>query len=236
MDAKMQAWLTAGHTTVDNPILLHYRDLGMDNDDLVLYLQVCRLQDQGEPALPATLARVMQVTEKTVVARLKALLQKGLMKINQQAAGGEYYDFTPLAERLVTGQQPKASAKVLSTGEKSRREVMQTLEAEFGRGLSAFEMETVAGWFDQDHFDPNMMLLAIQEAVANNARSLRYIEAILVNWQRDRLQSPQAVRAAKEKRRSLQRSGRRPAGTEHEQAQQGQSKKPRVPAFKFEGF
>ena len=36
------------------------------------------------------------------------------------------------------------------------------------------EMQTVGHWFDQDHFEPDLMLLAIQEAVANNARSLRY--------------------------------------------------------------
>ena len=48
-----------------------------------------------------------------------------------------------------------------------------------------------------------MMLLAIQEAVANNARSLRYIETILANWQRDNITTPQAAQVSKQRRRGV---------------------------------
>jgi DNA replication protein len=48
-----------------------------------------------------------------------------------------------------------------------------------------------------------MMMLAIQEAVANNARSLRYIETILINWQRDNITTPQAAEVAKQRRRGV---------------------------------
>ena len=47
------------------------------------------------------------------------------------------------------------------------------------------------------------MLLAIQEAVANNARSLRYIETILVNWKRDNVRTPAQAQLAKQKRRGV---------------------------------
>ena len=91
----------------------------------------------------------------------------------------------------------------MSDGKSTRREIFQTLEAEFGRPLTPMEMQTVGHWFDQDHFEPDLMLLAIQEAVANNARSLRYIETILVNWQRDNVKTATQAQIAKQKRRGV---------------------------------
>jgi DNA replication protein len=231
MDDKLQAFLQAGSTSLENALLVHYQDLGFDNDDLVLFLQVKRLQDQGDQANPKVVARIMKVTEKTVVSRLMSMVDRGLMKVAGQGRQGEIYDFLPLYDRLLQGQGLRPANNVVSAGEKSRQEVVRILQGEFGRNLSPLEMQTVAQWFDQDHFDPNMMVLAIQEAVANNARSLRYIEAILVNWQRDNLTSPQAVQIAKEKRRGVVYQAR-PANDQGQN--QPEKKQPIVPTFKLD--
>ncbi|GAP00187.1 DnaD domain protein [Fructobacillus ficulneus] len=230
MEDRLKAFLQAGQTSIDNAILVHYQDLGFDNDDLVLYLQITRLQDQGDQANPAVIAHLMKVTEKTIIDRLKAMIDKNLMEVVSQGGQGEKYDFLPLYDRLLQGKGMRPANDVVSIGEKSRREVVRTLQGEFGRNLSPLELQTVAQWFDQDHFDPNMMVLAIQEAVANNARSLRYIEAILVNWQRENLTSPQAVQISREKRRGVvyQTQGR------DDQANKKQAKQPIVPTFKLD--
>ncbi|GAP02648.1 DNA replication protein DnaD [Fructobacillus pseudoficulneus] len=229
MEQRLQDFLQAGQTSIENDLLIHYRDLGLDNDDLVLFLEVNRLQQQGDQADPAVVARIMKVTEKTVIERLTSLVDRGLMQITGQGRQGESYDFLPLYNRLLEGKGVRPATTVVSVGEKSRREVVRILQGEFGRDLSPLEMQTVSQWFDQDHFDPNMMALAIQEAVANNARSLRYIEAILVNWQRDNLTSPQAVQISKEKRRGVvyQAKG-------NEASPKGQQ--PSVPTFKLDDF
>ncbi|CAK8054069.1 DnaD domain-containing protein [Eupransor demetentiae] len=203
MEANFKRYLAAGQTAVSNELLMNYRKIGMDNDDLMLYLQIERIQARGDYANPAVLARILQVTESAVVDRLKSLLKRKLLTVEGRQKQTESYDFSPMFEKLLGGQRAEVAPETLSDGVKSKRQVMQTVEAEFGRSLSAMEMQTIGHWFDQDHFDPNMMLLALKEAVLNNVRNLRYIETILANWQREQLNSPQAVEMAKRKRRGV---------------------------------
>ncbi|MFK8249016.1 DnaD domain-containing protein [Leuconostoc mesenteroides] len=202
LEKRLQQYIQAGNTGVSNDLLLHYQDVGLDNDDLALYMQVERIQGRGDQATPAAIAQVMHTTEKIVITRLQSLIRRDLMQVVGGSIQTETYDFTSLYEKLLDGQTTQRS-EIVSDGKSARREIMQTLEAEFGRPLSPMEMQTVGHWFDQDHFEPVMMLLAIQEAVANNARSLRYIETILANWQRDNITTPQAAQVSKQRRRGV---------------------------------
>ncbi|CAM3126572.1 DnaD domain-containing protein [Leuconostoc rapi] len=202
LDNRVQQYIGAGQSSISNDLLLHYQEIGMDNDDLVLYLQVMRIQNRGDAATPKSLAQVLHVTENIVVARLKSLITRELMLISATTKQVETYDFTPMVTKLLEGQQVSA-VSVVSDGKSVRREIFQTIEVEFGRPLTPMEMQTIGHWFDQDHFEPDLILLAIQEAVANNARSLRYIETILVNWQRDQIKTPSQAQVAKQKRRGV---------------------------------
>ncbi|MBS9339088.1 DnaD domain protein [Fructobacillus sp. M2-14] len=238
MNDQVKELIMAGQTTVYNQVLIHYQDLGLDNDDLVIFIQINRLQSQGDMASPALIASAMKVTEKAISTRIQNMMKKGLVNVQSIGARQEFFDFAPLYEKLIEGKGAQVDNRVVSTGQQSRREVMKILQGEFGRALSPMEMQTVNQWFDQDHFDPNMMTLAIQEAVANNARSLRYIEAILVNWKRDNLTSPQAVQMANEKRRavSYQTGNSRYQKRTQGQDQKSAGPKPKVPNFKFDQF
>lgn len=199
---RLQQYIQAGHTAISNDLLLHYQEIGLDNDDLALYLQVTRIQSQGDAATPKVLAQCLHVTETVVVTRLKSLISRELMVIAATTKQVETYDFTPMITKLIAGQQVSAQP-IMSDGKSARREIFQTIETEFGRSLTPMEMQTISHWFDQDHFEPDLMLLAIQEAVANNARSLRYIETILVNWQRDNIKTATQAQIAKQKRRGV---------------------------------
>ncbi len=145
---------------------------------------------------------MLHITETVVIARLKSLIARDLMVISTATKQVETYDFLPMIEKLVQGQKI-STTPVMSDGKSTRREIFQTIESEFGRPLTPMEMQTIGQWFDQDHFEPDLMLLAIQEAVANNARSLRYIETILINWQRDQIKTPAQAQIAKQKRRGV---------------------------------
>ncbi len=202
LEKRLQQYIQARQTNINNDLLLHYQDIGMDNDDLALYLQVMRIQAQGNQATPKILAQVLHITETVVIARLKSLIARDLMVISTATKQVETYDFLPMIEKLVQGQKI-STTPVMSDGKSTRREIFQTIESEFGRPLTPMEMQTIGQWFDQDHFEPDLMLLAIQEAVANNARSLRYIETILINWQRDQIKTPAQAQIAKQKRRGV---------------------------------
>ena len=52
LDQRLQQYIQAGQTAISNDLLQHYQEIGMDNDDLALYLQVTRIQSQGDAATP----------------------------------------------------------------------------------------------------------------------------------------------------------------------------------------
>ena len=56
LEKRLQQYIQAGNTGVSNDLLLHYQDVGLDNDDLALYMQVERIQGRGDQATPAAIA------------------------------------------------------------------------------------------------------------------------------------------------------------------------------------
>jgi DNA replication protein len=44
LEKRLQQYIQAGNTGVSNDLLLHYQDVGLDNDDLALYMQVERIK------------------------------------------------------------------------------------------------------------------------------------------------------------------------------------------------
>lgn len=231
MEESVKTLINAGQTTVYNYLLAHYRDIGMDNDDLVIYMQIHHLQSQGDQATLAALAKTMRVTEQAVSKRIQRFVQQDLVTVLNLGNRQEYFDFSPLFDQLLNGKQVNQDNQVVSTGQQSRRQVVRTLQGEFGRQLSPMELQTVNQWFEIEHFDPNMMILAIQEAIANNARSLRYIESILINWKKANLTSPQAVQIAKERRRGVVYDA---GQSSKAKGNQSEKRQPTVPIFKFD--
>ncbi|HAJ54872.1 MAG TPA: DNA replication protein DnaD, partial [Lactobacillus sp.] len=73
--------------------------------------------------------------------------------------------------------------------------VFNQIEIEFGRPLSPIEQETIRDWLTTDHYLPEVILLALREAVLNSAYSLKYMDRILLNWERRHLKTAQQVQA-----------------------------------------
>ncbi|MGL4695218.1 DnaD domain protein [Enterococcus larvae] len=79
--------------------------------------------------------------------------------------------------------------------------VFQEIEKNFGRPLSPIEIETVGSWQSDDHYPDELVLVALHEAVLNQAYSLKYMDRILLNWERKGIKSKQQAFDVIKKRR-----------------------------------
>lgn len=79
----------------------------------------------------------------------------------------------------------------------SRSELFNQIQVEFGRTISPMEMQTVNQWLDEDHYQLDLVQLALKEAVLAGKYNLKYIEGILRRWRQSRLTTPQQVMADK---------------------------------------
>ena len=57
----------------------------------------------------------------------------------------------------------------------------------------SIEREEIAQWLSIDHYTPEIIELALREAVLSQAYSLKYIDRILLNWQRHNLKTTDEV-------------------------------------------
>ena len=73
--------------------------------------------------------------------------------------------------------------------------MFRVFEKEFGRPLSPMEYETISGWIDQDRYPEELILLALKEAVFAGKVHFRYIDRILLEWSRNRVRTPEDVKA-----------------------------------------
>lgn len=214
LELNWPAYLEAGQTTISNFLLQHYRDLGISNDEFLVLLHSKASIDHGEPE-PSTqqISQAIGWSRETVYGHLESLKNKGLVNfVNQRDSRGMVVtriDFSPLYTKLMTSNllsNGKLSTSynndtlVTSEESKARADIYSLIESEFGRPLSQMEIKVVTDWFDEDHFRVGLIQAAIQEAVMNGALNLKYIEAILVSWQKKNYQSIQQVQIERQKR------------------------------------
>lgn len=209
------AFLNNGHTTLDNFLLLHYREIGMNNEELLVYIQTKVGIDQGnrEPSTEL-ISQAIGWPAKKVFSYLDSMRKKGLVNFkSRHASDGKVtteLDFNPLYIALLNIQSSGSSAneRVANQGmpnlekeQTERADIYNLVEQEFGRPLSQIEMETIKQWFDIDHFDPKFIKAAVQEAVLNAALNLRYIETILVSWQKKNYHSLNEIKNERQQHR-----------------------------------
>ncbi|WP_076672575.1 DnaD domain-containing protein [Lactiplantibacillus plantarum] len=236
MESLAAALVNDGQTTIANALLAHYREIGVTNDELLVYLQFKRLIDQGNQFPDAAvIAKSLGESTNAVFQRLHEMLAKKLLTIESITADDQKihdrYNFDGLYDKLAVAlkKQPVSTqASEQATSENSRQKVFRAIQTEFGRDLSPIEMESISKWFDEDHYEPEVIELALREAVLRQVYNLTYMDRILLNWQKRNLKTAAQVEA--ERQRSIeQRLNSAPQPQRHTGANAG----PKIPLFKL---
>ncbi|WP_203638326.1 DnaD domain-containing protein [Levilactobacillus wangkuiensis] len=204
MDEFIQRYVQAGQTSVANYLLDHFREVGMTTDQLLVFLQLRRYMDQGTKLPDADeMAAHLGWDKQKVYQLLHEMISHKLMTITTViGADGQKqdaYDFRLLTEKLsqLAAQTTQQAAKAPVSNDRSA--VFNQIETEFGRPLSPLEMESITQWLDQDHYRPELIQLALKEAVLSQAYSLKYMDRILLSWERKNLKTAAQVQREKER-------------------------------------
>ncbi|MCI8460993.1 MAG: DnaD domain protein [Bacilli bacterium] len=77
--------------------------------------------------------------------------------------------------------------------------IYNILQEEFGRTITSVEYEIVQEWISKE-YNPEIIKLAIKEAVLNQARSFKYIDKILFDWAKQGLKREKDIAVYLDKR------------------------------------
>ena len=202
----LEEYLKKGQTVVSNLLIENYRHIGMSNEEFLLWLQLYKSAEQGDtfPNL-GPIALNLGVSQQEIYQLLNALVQKQFLEIktekNAQGMRVDFYDFMIIFEKIEALLKQQSQQAAQQTAEKQIQNLYQTFEVEFGRALSPIEYQRIGQWLNEDQYKPELIQLALKEAVLNQAYSLNYIDRILISWERKNITSEAQVLEEQQRRK-----------------------------------
>lgn len=214
------AGMRLGAVNVPGLFMRGYAQLGLSEIEAMLLLHMMYSEGHEHNAFltPEELAGRMSAGPNAVFAALERLVRDGLLFIDEavdESTGivSERYNLTPLYERLAFvwtepaderdyASSPSFSAQPVPTNRpparettaSRRKDLFTVFESEFARPLSPMEYETISNWLDKDQYSDSLILTALKEAVFAGKVHFRYIDRILVEWQKNRVTTPEQAK------------------------------------------
>ena len=196
-----------GTTTFSNGLLAYYPQLKIDDAEMIVIIQLEMFAQKGN-FFPTDeqLAANTNLSVSEITALIQKLIEQHFLSIDQisDKSGkiGNKYNLDQLYNQLDLLLEDKIKSSNKKAGNNSSTssvdnspltQLVRQFEIEFGRYLSPIEREEIASWLNVDHYDPVLIKMALREAVLAQAYSLKYVDRVLLNWQRHNLKTSSEV-------------------------------------------
>ncbi|GCF93661.1 DNA replication protein DnaD [Enterococcus florum] len=205
---SLQEYLAAGETTISNLFLHNYARLGLSAEEFVLWLQLFSAGKAGNdfPDLKQ-IAKHMGITSEKIFELLNQLMDKKFIELDtytdEDGRKKDRYDLLPTFEKLTIVKEQERFQEEQATEEQAIKTMYLAFEQEFGRPLSAIEYQRVGQWIEEDHYAPELITLALREAVLNQAYNFTYIDRVLLSWERKNIRTKQQVEEEQKRRKQI---------------------------------
>lgn len=182
--------------SISLPVVLftEYKKVGLSEGDVMLLIHLLLFQEKEQKYFPTVseLEERMSLSTEEILKVFQNLVRGGYLKIeeelNDEGLRSERYCTTPLLQQLVSSYL-NLEHKEPSQEKKSSRNLFHLFEQEFGRVLSPLECEALTQWIDEDKYSEGLIEAALREAVFCGKVNIRYIDRILLEWQRNQVRT-----------------------------------------------
>ena len=218
MREQMLTWLQEGNLTIPSFLFVHYVEMGLNEQELILLLHLQQFQKEGNsfPTFEQLSGR-MSISTIECANILRKLIQRGYLEITEELTvdqvRSEAYSLVPFQQKMIDHFLSRNKVQAVATKQEEESSLYSVFEQEFGRPLSPFECETLGMWMD-DHDNCQLIKAALREAVVSGKLNFRYIDRILFEWKKNGIKTVEQAKSYGEKFRSHQSRDRQPARTE----------------------
>ncbi|WP_119317608.1 DnaD domain protein [Companilactobacillus formosensis] len=202
-DDLFNSFVDSGSTTINNLIIKNFHKLGMTERDLVVYLALSMYAQKGNTfPMAQDLANDTGMDEASIYTIIQGLIKLGIIELktvvdhHQQR---DIYSLTPIFHRLKNLLQQEKMANKQDKLMSDTEELFKKIEVEFGRPISPIEQEQIHQWIDDDHYSIELIDLALREAVLNQAYSLKYMDRILISWEKSNIKTAEQLQDRRKK-------------------------------------
>ncbi|MBN2984260.1 MULTISPECIES: DnaD domain-containing protein [Cohnella] len=214
-----------GAVSLPYALLRSYRVLNLTDTECMLVIQLLayRQLEQNDFPTMEQLQQRLGISQAEAGKTMQKLMRLGYVGIDEvidplTGVQSERYNlaglFRRIGELLADGELPPRAGSEQERPEEARpsgslpeafpgvpvngraqTDLFSVFEQEFGRPLTPMECETIANWIDQDGYPAELILFALKEAVFAGKLHFRYIDRILLEWSRNRVENVDAARA-----------------------------------------
>lgn len=209
-DRGIAAALQTGGISIPVLLLQLYKKLKLSDMEAMLLVQLIMFKEKDgiEFPTPDELQERMSAQPEAVIKALQRLLKEGLLQIDEdidQQSGvmSETYNLSPLYSKLAAvWTEEKVAGKAVAApsvpkaapAKNDAADIFTMFEKEFARLLTPMECETITQWIERDRYPEELILFALKEAVFAGVVHFRYIDRILLEWSRNRVQTTEQAK------------------------------------------
>ena len=204
-----QALFFSGVVSVPKYLLTHYKEIGLNDRDMMVLIQIlCEAETNPYPSI-TTLAGRMTDSPSDIEEVVGRLVERKLLTIERYWNSDEQkwfnsYSLVGLIDELAelwaiersraleqerTLKQSQFSPKFTATPINSPMEnLVHEFEQELGRPLTKLECENLDRWLSS-HFSEELIIEALRRGVSAGIRNFRYLDSILREWEKKGLRT-----------------------------------------------
>ena len=176
--AKLNELIKTKTITIPLYVLKMCKEFNLSADEIILLFF---LYDKDNTVFdPNYISNSLNIDLVKVIDEVSKLVKKGLISIktktNEKGIKEEILDLSPLFDKVTI----KMMEEFNKVNEKDIN-VYSILEEEFNRKLTPMECEMVDDW-KKNNYSNEIIKEAVREATLNGVNSLRYIDKILLEW------------------------------------------------------
>ena len=185
MTEKIKEIIQNRDIVIPRILFTNYKNIGLTEQELVLLIYI---MNTSEIFNPKQISNDLNMTLNTVMETMENLTSKGIIKLELKKIGSirnEYINLDGLYEKL--------TFKILNKEEPEKKSSIYSIfEEEFGRPISAMEIEIISAWIENGTSEETI-LLALKEATYNGVSNLRYIDRIISEWAKKGIKTQEDV-------------------------------------------
>jgi DNA replication protein len=210
-----QALFFSGVVSIPKYLLTHYTEIGLDDQEMMVLIQIlCEIESNPYPSI-ATLAERMTASSADIEEVVGQLVVRKLIAIEKywnpiEKKWANTYSIVKLIDELAEVwaiersqqldeernlKQSQSSPQAISTPKNpSMENLVHTFEQELGRLLTQLECENLDRWLSS-HFSEELIIEALRRGVSAGIRNFRYLDSILREWQKKGLRTRAEIEA-----------------------------------------
>ena len=187
---KLNEFIKEKRVTLPLYFLRMYKEFNVNIDEFVVLIYL--FDKDSLPFDPEKASNDLNIDMMIIMEIISSLTDKGLINVvtvkNDKGVMEDIYDISPLFDKITLKMMEK-----LNTQNTSEINIHNLIEEEFGRRLSTLEHEMIDEW-DRDNYSKELVKEAVKEASLNGVNNLRYIDKILIDWNKKGYKMPEDIK------------------------------------------